>query len=138
IPRGKIASVEGTVMDFTKPMRIGARIDQVGGKPGGYDHNYVLENQSGTLAVAARVSEKTSGRVLEVRTTEPGIQFYTGNFLDGTIRGKGGKLYPMRSGLCLETQHYPASANQPTFPTTILKPGQTYRSKTVHWFGTIK
>lgn len=139
IPTGEIVPVQGTVMDFTKPMAIGARIDQLAGTPGGYDHNYVLNNQDpSTLALAARVHEPTSGRVLEILTTEPGIQLYTGNYLDGKLKGKGGKVYEKRFGLCLETQHYPDSVNQPSFPSTVYGPGKTYRSKTVHRFSVRK
>ncbi len=136
IPTGEIAPVQGTVMDFAKPMSIGARIDQLTGSPGGYDHNYVLNNQDGTLALAARVYEAKSGRQMEVLTTEPGVQLYTGNFLDGTVTGKGGKIYKQRYGLCLETQHYPDSVNQPSFPSTILRPGMTYRQTTIYRFST--
>ena len=130
IPTSEIAPVQGTVMDFTKPMSIGVRIDQLTGNPGGYDHNYVLNNQDGTLALAARVYEAKSGRQMEVLTTEPGVQLYNGNFLDGTVTGKGGKAYKQRYGLCLETQHYPDSVNHANFPSTILRPGETFRSTT--------
>jgi len=132
IPTGEIRAVQGTVMDFTKPTPIGERIARVGGDPGGYDHNYVLRNQDGSLALAARVREPGSGRVLEVHTTEPGIQLYTGNYLDGTLRGKGEKPYGKHNAFCLETQHYPDSVNQPSFPSTILRPGKPYRSKTIY------
>jgi aldose 1-epimerase len=134
IPTGVIAPVAGTVMDFTKPMKIGARIDEVGGDPGGYDHNYVLDKKGAELALAARLRDPTSGRVMEVWTTEPGIQLYTGNYLDGTLTGKGGKVYGKRAALCLETQHFPDSVNRPEFPSVILRPGQTYRQTTVHRF----
>ena len=97
----------------------------------GYDHNYVLDRRGNDLAPAARVEEPASGRVLEIATTEPGMQFYTGNFLDGSLTGKSGHPYGRRTGFALETQHYPDSPNQPAFPSTILKPGETYRSKTV-------
>lgn len=138
IPTGELRPVEGTPFDFRTPTRIGARIDaddeQIRfGK--GYDHNFVLNGQAGTLRPVARVSERTSGRVLEVETTEPGVQFYTGNFLDGSLRGKG-TVYAFRTGFCLETQHFPDSPNQPRFPSTVLKPGQTYRSTTVYRFST--
>jgi aldose 1-epimerase len=137
IPTGELAPVTGTPLDFRQPMRIGARIDdphpQI--KFGlGYDHNWVLNRTGGSLQLAARVADPKSGRTLEVLTTEPGVQFYTGNFLDGTIMGKGGAVYNRRNGLCLETQHYPDSPNQQAFPSTILKPGQTYQSKTVWKF----
>lgn len=137
IPTGEIASVEGTPLDFRTPTAIGARIDaahpQI--KNGqGYDHNWVLERRSDAPMLAARVVEPRSGRVMEVATTEPGIQFYAGNFLDGKITGKGGHVYGRRSGFCLETQHYPDSPNQPDFPTTMLRPGDTYSSRTVFKF----
>jgi len=129
--------VKGTPLDFTAPMAIGARINQEDeqlkfGK--GYDHNWVLNGGSGKLSLAARVTEPTTGRIMEVYTTEPGIQFYTGNFLDGTNVGKGGKVYKHRYGFCLETQHFPDSPNHPAFPSTVLKPGQTYRQTTVYRF----
>lgn len=134
IPTGKISPVEGQPIDFRKPTQIGARIDQVDKTAAtGYDHNYVLRGQDGQLTVAAKVRDAKSGRVLTVQTNEPVIQFYTGNFLSGQ-QGKGGKTYPRRSALCLETQHYPNSVNIPSFPSTILKPGQTYRSTCVYAF----
>jgi len=136
IPTGEIAPVEGTPLDFRKPTAIGARIDQLKGEPGGYDHNFALNNQDGTLAVAARVYDPKSGRVVEMATTEPGVQFYSGNFLDGTNVGKGGIVYKKHHGLCLEAQHFPDSVNQPNFPNTILKPGQTYSQTTVYTFST--
>jgi aldose 1-epimerase len=136
IPTGEIRAVQGTVMDFTKPTAIGERIARVGGDPGGYDHNYVLRNQDGSLALAARVREPRSGRILEVQTTEPGIQLYTGNYLDGTLRGRGEKPYRKHDAFCLETQHYPDSPNHPSFPSTILRPGKPYRSKTIYKLGT--
>ncbi len=137
IPTGELRSVEGTPFDFRQPLVIGARISQndeqlVFGK--GYDHNFVLDRKGAGLEMAARVYEPKSGRVLEVWTTEPGIQLYTGNFLDGTIRGKAGKVYNQRYGFCLETQHFPDSPNQPSFPTTVLKPGQLYRTTTTYKF----
>jgi aldose 1-epimerase len=139
IPTGKIVSVKGTPLDFTKPTPIGARINDKDeqlelGK--GYDHNFVINRQGPGLALAARVYEPSSGRVLEVDTTEPGVQFYTGNFLDGTPAGKHGHIYKARDGFCLETQHYPDSPNKPNFPSTILKPGQTFHSTTVWRFST--
>lgn len=139
IPTGELKSVQGTPFDFTTPHAIGERIDQddpqlKAGK--GYDHNFVLKSPAGALALAARVEEPTSGRVLEVHTTEPGVQFYTGNFLDGSLTGKGGVKILRRAGLCLETQHFPDSPNQPNFPSTVLKPGQTHRSTTVWKFST--
>jgi len=133
IPTGEIRSVKDSPMDFTKPMTIGSRIGQVGS---GYDHNYVLNSGGGTLALCARVYEPTSGRVMEIHTIEPGIQFYTGNFLDGSITGKSGKVYNKHYGFCLETQHFPDSPNKPDFPSVVLKPGQKYTTVTVHKFYT--
>jgi len=138
IPTGEIAPVAGTPFDFTKPTRIGERIDAPDPQLAiakGYDHCMVLKRNGPGLAQAAVVFEPTTGRTLEVTTTEPGMQFYTGNVLDGTITGKSGHVYKTRYGLCLETQHFPDSPNRPTFPSTILKPGDTYRSKTVFTFG---
>jgi aldose 1-epimerase len=135
IPTGERRPVEGTPFDFRKPVAIGARIEaadeqlKVGG---GYDHNYVLRGPSGTLRLAARVVEPKSGRALEVLTTEPGIQFYSGNFLDGRVVGKSGKPYVKRGGFCLEAQHFPDSPNQPGFPPVVLRPGETYRQTTVY------
>ena len=141
IPTGELRSVEGTPFDFRKPTPIGSRIeakDQQLQFGGGYDHNFVLDSGGGALALAARVDEPKTGRVLEVLTTEPGIQFYTGNFLDGTLTGKGGKTYLKRYGLCLETQHFPDSPNQPKFPSTVLKPGGKYQTSTVYRFSVAK
>ena len=141
IPTGELAPVQGTPFDFRTPTAIGARIDQdnVQLKRGkGYDHNWVLNAASDGLTKAARVVEPTSGRTLEISTTEPGIQFYSGNFLDGTIKGKGGVMIPHRGGFCLETQHFPDSPNQSSFPSTVLRPGQQYRSRTVFTFGVEK
>jgi aldose 1-epimerase len=137
IPTGELKSVEDTPLDFRKATMIGARIDKDDeqlkfGK--GYDHNYVVKDTDAKVPLAARVHEPKSGRVLEVFTTEPGIQFYTGNFLDGSNTGKGGKVYKQRSAFCLETQHYPDSPNQPKFPSTILQPDQQYRSLTIYKF----
>jgi aldose 1-epimerase len=133
IPTGELKAVKDTPMDFTTPTAIGARIAQV---PGGYDHNYVLNGPAGTLRLAARVTEPKSGRVMEIHTTEPGIQFYSGNFLDGTVKGKGGLAYPKHWGFCLETQHFPDSPNKPSFPPVVLRPGQTYQHVMVHRFST--
>ncbi len=137
IPTGEIKSVEGTPFDFRKPTPIGARIDaddqQIKYGPG-YDHNFVLNKKDAELSLAARVVEPTTGRVMEVLTTEPGVQFYSGNFLDGTLTGKGGHIYRRRYGFCLETQHFPDSPNKPDFPSTILRPGKTYTSRTVYKF----
>jgi len=137
IPTGELKAVAGTPFDFLKPTVIGKRIndqDQQLQYGSGYDHNFVVNGKFGSLRSAATVYEPTSGRVLEVWTTEPGVQFYTGNFLDGTLTGKSGKVYQKRFGFCLETQHYPDSPNHPAFPTTTLKKGATYRSTTVYRF----
>jgi aldose 1-epimerase len=142
IPTGEERAVQGTPFDFTKPTAIGARINQNDeqlkfGK--GYDHNWVLEKTGDAeLQLAAEVFDPASGRVLEILTTEPGIQFYSGNFLDGTARGKGGQLYAYRTGLALETQHFPDSPNHPNFPSNELKPGRVFRSTTVLRFSTRK
>ena len=141
IPLGQIAPVAGTPFDFKAPTPIGARINDTHeqiARGGGYDHNFVLNRTGDGLSLAARVVEPMSGRTVTVSTTEPGVQFYTGNFLDGTLTGKGGRLYGRRAGFCLETQHYPDSPNQPAFPSPVLRPGQEYRSKTVFAFGTVK
>jgi aldose 1-epimerase len=137
IPTGELRSVEGTPFDFRKPAAIGGRIEQDEEQlkfGHGYDHNFVLNHPAGRLDVVARVSEPVSGRVLEVLTTEPGVQFYTGNHLDGTIKGKGGQAYQKRSGFCLEAQHFPDSPNHPEFPTVTLKPGAVYRNTIVFRF----
>ena len=130
IPTGEIKPVKGTLMDFTRPMPIGARIDQV---KGGYDHNFVLNNSGGSLALAASVYEPNTGRVMEIFTTEPAIQFYSGNFLDGSNKGKGA-VYNKHNGFCLETQHFPDAPNKPGFPSIVLKPGDKYTHLTVHKF----
>jgi aldose 1-epimerase len=134
IPTGEIKPVRGTPLDFTTPTTIGARIDQLKGDPVGYDHNFVLRGGGKSPALAARVHEPKTGRVLEMSTTEPGVQFYTGNFLDGTLKGKGGTVYRKHAGFCLEAQHFPDSVNHPEFPSTILRPGQTYTQTTVYKF----
>ena len=134
IPTGVIASVQGTPLDFTKPEKIGARIEQLKPKPGGYDHNYVINGEAGTLRLAARARDPKSGRVMEVSTTEPGVQLYTANWLDGRIHGVNGVVYPRHGGFCLETQHYPDSVNKPGFPSPIVRPDQTFRSTTVFKF----
>lgn len=131
IPTGELASVKGTPLDFTTPMTVGARIEQAGG----YDHNYVLNSGGGKLALAAKITDPGSGRVMEVWTTEPGIQFYSGNFLDGTLTGKGGKVYKKNYGFCFETQHFPDSPNHANFPNTILRPGDTYAHTCIYKFG---
>jgi len=131
IPTGKIESVLGTPFDFTESTAIGKRISELKGNPGGYDLNYLL-NRKGTRV--AQVREPKSGRIMEVVTTEPGIQFYTGNFLDGKLKGKGGAVYKKHAGLCLEAQHYPDAVNKPQFPSVILKPGETYKQTTIYRF----
>ena len=130
IPTGQIKPVKDTPMDFTSPVAIGARIDQV---QGGYDHNYVLNSSDGSLALAASVYEPKTGRVMEISTTEPGIQFYSGNFLDGSIKGKDA-VYNKHSAFCLETQHFPDAPNKPDFPSIVLRPGEKYTHLTVHKF----
>lgn len=137
IPTGELRNVAGTPFNFLKPTAIGARINQDEEQlkfGNGYDHNFVVDGVAGRLRQAAVVTEPTTGRVMEVWTTEPGIQLYTGNFLDGTLVGKSGKAYERRSGLCLETQHYPDSPNKPNFPTTKLKKGSVFRSVTIYRF----
>jgi aldose 1-epimerase len=140
IPRGDFMDVAQTPFDFRRPTAIGSRIDERHEQlrfAGGYDHNFVLRPppSAGQLALAARVEEPISGRTLEVRTTEPGLQFYSGNFLDGSLRGKGGRVYAHRAGFCLETQHFPDSPNHDGFPSIVLRPGMTYRSRTLFTFG---
>jgi aldose 1-epimerase len=131
IPTGEIKAVKGSVMDFNQPRIIGSGIKEAGG----YDHNYVLsETSPRPLSLAAVVTAPGSGRKMEVLTTEPGVQFYTGNNLDGTVKGKGGKIYPKYGGLCLETQHFPDSPNQPSFPSTVLNPGEPYHTQTIYRF----
>lgn len=142
IPNGKIAPVIHTPFDFANPIAIGARIDQAGDEQikfgGGYDHNWVIDNPNvGSMAMAAEVSDPVSGRTLQLSTTQPGVQFYTGNFLDGTIQGKGGKVYGKRGAFCLETQHFPDSPNHPAFPNTMLNPKDTMKSRTVWRFGVV-
>ena len=139
IPTGELRPVKGTPLDFTTSTKIGARIDDAYDQMvlgHGYDHNWVINRKSKDdgLVLAARMYEPTSGRVLEVSTTQPGVQFYTGNFLDGTVTGKQGLVYKRRYGFCLETQHFPDSPNHPDFPSTVLKPGETFKSKTVFKF----
>jgi aldose 1-epimerase len=142
IPTGAIAPVAGTPFDFRTPTAIGARIEQNDQQlkfGGGYDHNWVLDRNGRTGVLhAARVFDPVTGRTLDISTDQPGIQFYTGNFLDGTIHGKDGKVYPHRGALALETQHFPDSPNHPNFPSTILRPGETFRSRTVFKFGVEK
>jgi len=134
IPTGEIRAVKGTPMDFTEPQPIGARFSQLKMKPVGYDHNYVLNGGGKGLYLAAHVYEPVTGRVMEVRTTHPGVQLYTANYLDGSLVGKRGIVYRQHGGFCLETQHFPDSVNQPSFPPVILRPGDVYRQTTVHRF----
>ncbi|GGG52098.1 aldose epimerase family protein [Hymenobacter glacieicola] len=140
IPTGELRPVQGTPMDFRQPHAIGERIAQVPGEaPGGYDHNWVLADKLRTTPeVAATVYEPVSGRTMEVLTDQPGVQFYSGNFLKGNLTGKGNTAYVKNYGFCLETQHFPDSPNQPTFPSTILQPGQTFHSTTEYRFGVRK
>lgn len=136
IPTGELQTVARTPMDFTHPTEIGARIDEPNPQlrlGGGYDHNWALDNPELTTP-AATVYEPTTGRIMKLYTTEPGLQLYTGNFLDGKTKGKHSKRYPHRGGLCLEAQHYPDTPNQPRFPTTLLRPGETYRQTTIYRF----
>ena len=137
IPTGELRSVKGTPLDFTTATAIGARINQPDEQlkfGNGYDHNWVLNKSDNSLGLAATVYEPTSGRVMEVYTTERGLQFYAGNYLDGAIRGKAGKNYPRRSGFCLEAQNFPDSPNKPNFPSPVLKPGETYSQTTIYKF----
>lgn len=130
IPTGKITPVKGTPFDFTKPKKIGLDISQVPGEPNGYDHNFVLNKKDSSLTKVAVLSDSVSGRQLEVYTTQPGLQFYTGNFLDGKFTNHDGKKVQLHTALCMETQHFPDSPNEPSFPSSILKPGQTYHEVT--------
>jgi aldose 1-epimerase len=139
IPTGKIAPVGNTPMDFRHPTAVGKRLRQVGGDPIGYDHNFVLDKKpggGGALQFAAAVYDTNSGRLMKIYTDQPGIQFYSGNFLDGTIKGKGGKVYPQYSAIVLEPQHFPDSPNQPDFPSTVLKSGTAFSSTTRYVFET--
>jgi aldose 1-epimerase len=131
IPTGEIRPVNDTPLDFRKSRSIGAHIREL---PGGYDHNFVLNRSGKGLTSAAYVYEPATGRSMEILTTEPGMQFYSGNFLDGSIKGKKGVAYGKHQGFCLETQHFPDSVNHPNFPTTILRPGETYTQITIHRF----
>jgi aldose 1-epimerase len=141
IPVGGPKPVAGTPFDFRKPTEIGARINTPNDQlkiAGGYDHNWVLNGKNGELKLAAKLYDPKTGRVLTVTTTQPGVQFYSGNFLDGSFTGKAGVKYIKNTGLCLETQHFPDSPNQPAFPSTLLKPGETMHSETVFAFSTQK
>lgn len=139
IPLGEYRKVEGTPMDFREPTAIGTQIhakdEQLQHASGGYDHTWVLDQTGSEMAHTARVYEPTSGRVMDVYTTQPGVQFYSGNMLDGSIRGKGDRVYAKHAGFCLETQHFPDSPNQPRFPSTVLRPGETYEQSTIYQFG---
>jgi aldose 1-epimerase len=135
IPTGQIEPVAGTPLDFTKPRRIGDAVAKLPGEPGGIDHNFVLNGKSGELRSVAKLVDPKSGRFLELLTTEPGLQVYTGNYLDGKIKGTGGAVYQRHQGICLEAQHFPDSINQPKFPSIVLQPGAFYRQITVHRFG---
>lgn len=135
IPLGDVVKVQGTPFDFTTPVAIGARWSELKGTPVGYDNNFVISQvRPNEMTWCAEVHEPKSGRKMTIFTTEPGVQFYTGNFLDGSLVGKSKRPYPKNSGFCLETQHFPDSPNKPQFPTTVLKPGQVFRSSTVHKF----
>jgi aldose 1-epimerase len=141
IPSGELRKVSGTPFDFLTAHRIGERINQDEEQlklGNGYDHTWIINGRAGTLRLAATAYEATSGRTMQVWTTEPGVQFYTGNFLDGTLTGKSGRIYQRRFGFCFESQHYPDSPNHPAFPTTTLKKGATYRSTTIYRFGSRK
>jgi aldose 1-epimerase len=134
IPTGEIKSVKGTEFDFTSPKPIGRDIAKTPGNPNGYDHNFVINGKPGTLRMAAQANDPDTGRTMEVWTTQPGVQFYTGNFLDGNLKGINGKMYGKHYAFCLETQHYPDSINQPKFPSVVLNPGATFTSTTVYKF----
>jgi aldose 1-epimerase len=134
IPTGKLESVKGTPLDFTQPKSIGARIADLPGFIGGYDHNFVIDGDGKSLASTALVVEPRSGRVMEMFTTEPGVQLYTSNFMDGSVKGKGGVAYNKYQAFCLEAQHFPDSPNKSEFPSSILKPGETYKQTTIYKF----
>jgi aldose 1-epimerase len=139
IPTGELQSVSGTPFDFSTPRTIGERINGTHEQlkfGGGYDHNWVINKPMGELGLQARVYEPTTGRVLEVLSTEPGLQFYSGNFLDGKLTGKGGWVYQFRNGFCMEPQHYPDSPNKPQFPSVVLRPGETYKNTIIYRFST--
>ncbi len=136
IPNNGLQPVKGTPFDFTTPHAIGERIQQSGGDPVGYDHTWVLNGDANVLKPCAQVYDKKSGRVMDISTTEPGVQFYTGNFMDGNTKARGGVACNKHQGFCLETHHFPDSPNHPDFPTTVLRPGETYKQTTVHKFST--
>ena len=140
IPTGELASVENTQLDFRKPLEVGFRIEDENEQlkfAGGYDFNWVLNDYTGSVRKAASAFDRTSGRFMEVFTDQPGIQFYSGNFLNGTVKGKGGIAYNRRCGLCFEAQHFPNSPNEKSFPTTVLKPGEVYRQTTIYKFSVL-
>jgi aldose 1-epimerase len=134
IPTGELASVTGTALDFTRPHRIGERIEALRATTNGYDNNFVLNSGGGALAIAAHVDDPVSGRTMEISTTEPGMQFFTGNRLDGTVSGVGGVMYHQHAGFSLETQHFPDAVNHQSFPSVIRRPGETFHSTTVYRF----
>ena len=136
VPKGTIEPVAGTPFDFTKAKKIGLDLAKSGGDPVGYDTNFVVNGKAGELRPVARIVDPPSGRVMELSSTEPGVQFYTGNFLDGSVKGKGGAVYAKHSGFCLETQKYPDAVHHPEWPSPILRPGETYRHVMVHRFST--
>jgi aldose 1-epimerase len=136
IPTGEIKSVKGSIFDFTSPKPIGQDIAKTPGNPNGYDHNFVLNGKDGQMKLCAKVSDPDTGRTMEVWTTQPGVQLYTGNFMNGDVSGIGGKRYTKHYAFCLETQHYPDSPNHPEFPSARLDPGQTFTSTTIYKFGT--
>ncbi|HON08778.1 MAG TPA: aldose epimerase family protein [Verrucomicrobiota bacterium] len=137
IPTGEIASVKGTPLDFTTPHKIGERIEQLMPRPGGYDHNYVLNREGKPPYFAARLTEPESGRIMEVFTTQPGMQFYTANHFNGKIIGVGGVAFPKHGAICFETQHFPDSPNKPNFPSTVLRPGEKFENTTIFKFSKI-
>ena len=140
IPTGQLAEVAGTPLDFRSWQKIGARLQEIDSRPKGYDHNFVLRKAAGKPAcdLAAEVYEPDSGRCLQVYTDQPGVQFYSGNFLDGSLKGKNSSVYSQYSGFCLETQNYPDSCNQPAFPSPVLRPGEIYKTTTIYKFSTEK
>jgi aldose 1-epimerase len=138
IPTGEIVPIKGTGLDFTKPRRMGERIEEFRSFANGYDHNFVLNSGGGKLALCARVEEPKSGRVMEIRTTEPGVQFFTGNRLDGKFTGIGGVTYNQHGGFCLEPHHFPDSINKSNFPSVVLRPGSTFKSRTIYKFTTAR
>jgi aldose 1-epimerase len=132
IPTGELAPVAGTPFDFVDATKIGERIEQTGGDPYGYDHNFVLDGEAGQLRNVVIATDSVSGRRLDMATTQPGVQFYTGNFLNGSVKSDEGIPYSRNTGFCLETQHFPDSPNKPDFPSALLRPGETYHETTVY------